>query len=142
MIYKKFKRHIPALTAGLGCWAFIFIISGTSCLIKGLSGFPCPGCGSSRAAAALFHGNIKQALDYHPLIFVSLGLPVIFIITYIFRLNILKFKAVNILLFIIFLVYIAVFIVRLILYYPDTEPMTYLESSFLGRFINFIKFYL
>ena len=137
MIYKKFKQHIPALISGVCCWILISVTAGTACWFRALSGFPCPGCGSSRAAAELFRGNIKQAAEFHPLIFVSIALLALFIIALIFKKNIFKFKRVNIFLWCALAAYISVFVIRMILFYPEAEPMTYLETSLFGRFIDF-----
>src|ERR1043166_3363337 len=37
------------------------------CLLFLLTGLHCPGCGSTRCAAALLHGDIEQAFAYNPL---------------------------------------------------------------------------
>jgi hypothetical protein len=46
----------------------------TFCLIKNISGYPCPSCGTTRAASHLLHGNMQQAALTNPLVFVSLPL--------------------------------------------------------------------
>ena len=138
MFFKNVKQHIPAIISGVCCWVLISVITGTSCWVRAVFGFPCPGCGSTRAAVALFRGNIKQAAAFHPLIFVSLALLIVFTAALIFKINILKLKRINILLWCVFALYMAVFIIRMILFYPDAEPMTYLDKSLWGRLINFI----
>ncbi len=40
------------------------------CPMAAVLGVPCPGCGLSRATLALVHGNVRQALRFHPLVFV------------------------------------------------------------------------
>ena len=134
MINKNFKQHIPAIISGVCCWVLISAIAGTACVFRATFGLPCPACGSSRAAAALLQGNIAQSLEFHPLIFVSLAL----IAALIFKPSIFKSKRANILLICLFSLYIAVFIIRIVLYFPESEPMTFLDASLLGRFINFI----
>lgn len=42
-----------------------------ACYVKKLTGFPCPGCGGTRAVSALFSGNLIQSFLYHPA--VSMG---------------------------------------------------------------------
>lgn len=37
------------------------------CLFKTLTGYPCPGCGGTRAAYALLHGDLLRALLINPL---------------------------------------------------------------------------
>jgi len=39
--------------------------SAPSCLLKLTTGFDCPGCGGTRAAWYLLHGNIPQAARHH-----------------------------------------------------------------------------
>ena len=44
------------------------------CLIKRLTGYPCPTCGSTRGVMSLLHGHIIRAWLYNPLLFSVLGL--------------------------------------------------------------------
>lgn len=36
------------------------------CLIKNLTGFPCPSCGTTRSVNAIFSGNLSEALAINP----------------------------------------------------------------------------
>ena len=47
---------------------------GLLCLFHELTGLYCPGCGSGRAALALLHGHLWEALRHNPLLFL-LGVP-------------------------------------------------------------------
>ena len=47
---------------------------GLVCLFYELTGLYCPGCGAGRAAIALLHGHIREALGHNPLLFL-LGVP-------------------------------------------------------------------
>lgn len=38
------------------------------CFFSAVLGFYCPGCGGTRAASALIHGDLLKALWYHPLV--------------------------------------------------------------------------
>lgn len=38
------------------------------CPIKLVFGFPCPGCGLTRATFSVFHGDLGEALSHHPLV--------------------------------------------------------------------------
>lgn len=65
---------LALLAAGLLCYA-IFQIPGVQvsrillpCLFHTLTGFYCPGCGGTRALAALLHGNLAESLHYHPIV--------------------------------------------------------------------------
>lgn len=44
------------------------IRQGLPCLFQLITGLYCPGCGGTRAAVYLLHGQFKQSLLYHPLV--------------------------------------------------------------------------
>jgi hypothetical protein len=74
---------------GLGCvigygWIYMHISTllskyvGSVCVIKKISGMPCPSCGSTRAILALLHGEWAQAIAWNPIgLFLLGGLMVI-----------------------------------------------------------------
>ena len=43
------------------------------CLFRALTGFTCPGCGSTRALHQLLHGHVIEAFELNPLLLI--GLP-------------------------------------------------------------------
>lgn len=49
------------------------------CLLKRLTGIPCPTCGFTRGAMAFLHGHIVQAWLYNPLLYSALALFAIFV---------------------------------------------------------------
>lgn len=48
------------------------------CLLKTLTGYDCPGCGSQRSLHALLHGHPVDAWHYNPAIFVLLPLLILY----------------------------------------------------------------
>lgn len=73
------------LTAGLVTgyiWLFYVIqFNGAGrhaglCLVRTVTGMPCPSCGSTRAVISLLHGNLVQSVYINPL-----GIPVALIMT-------------------------------------------------------------
>ncbi len=49
--------------------SFVFPVGGLGidlCLLHAFTGLPCPGCGMTRAIAALSHGQLLTALQLHP----------------------------------------------------------------------------
>lgn len=42
------------------------------CIIRELTGYYCPGCGSGRASYALLHGHLYQAFRFNPLLIILL----------------------------------------------------------------------
>ncbi|WP_300368448.1 DUF2752 domain-containing protein [Brachyspira sp.] len=98
------------------------------CLIKNITGFPCPSCGMTRAYIEVFKLNFNKAFHYHPLfIFPS----IIFFIT-IFRdkLKIANYIYNNYYIIIsVLLIFILVYFIRFILLFPNQEPFTYNYNS-------------
>lgn len=63
------------------------------CIFHSITGLDCPGCGSQRAASALLHGNILQALNYN-LLFVLL-VPFMLYAAFVFSWNVFSGKKIQ-----------------------------------------------
>ena len=47
---------------------FLFFYFGSGlCIFRRLTGFPCPGCGMTRAVLCVLRGDFSGAFNYHPL---------------------------------------------------------------------------
>ena len=53
-----------------GIFAGIVALRLPFCPLASVVGVPCPGCGLTRATLALAHGELRHALELHPLVFV------------------------------------------------------------------------
>ncbi|NLB50352.1 MAG: DUF2752 domain-containing protein [Clostridiaceae bacterium] len=147
---KKPGRPFPMATIVLlGVFVFLlFELLGSSCFFARVFGIPCAGCGSSRAFSLLLRGQFRDALRMHPLILVSLTLLfVIFLFLVMKLLAIRRGKplqvplssgTIRIILFSLITLYLLVYLIRMILYFPHTEPMCYRQDSVWGRLIALI----
>lgn len=126
-------------------------VLGSTCFFASVFGIPCPGCGSSRALLLLLQGRFSEAIRMHPLILVSLALlialPLYFFWAWLAKRRDEKWQSplsprvARILLFSLAALYLLVYLVRMILYFPHTEPMCYREDSLWGRLILFFRLY-
>ena len=70
---ERFRRGLNGLLVLLILGALAYasaLLFGWYCPIKYLTGVPCPGCGLSRALAALLRLDFRTALRFHPMVFV------------------------------------------------------------------------
>lgn len=56
----------------------VLYISDIGCVVRYMTGIPCPGCGMSRACVSLLMLDFEKAFRYHPMVY---ALP-IFVIAY------------------------------------------------------------
>lgn len=126
------KYNIPLCLFGI----YVFLthtLEIQNCIVKWLIGFPCPGCGMTRAVFALMRFDFAQAFSYNPLVFF---LPLILIGIAFQHLRIVQ-KILNSKWFSLGLVFlvIIVYILRFIYIYPN-PPMDYSEHNLLSFFIS------
>lgn len=114
------KPVIKKLLAVLGLLAAVTIgsiilnrIFGTVCLFKALTGYPCPGCGMTRAWWSVLRGDITDAFYWHPLFLLA---PVLVgaIAVYTFAKKPLPRKIAEITLLVLAAAFIIVWIIRLV----------------------------
>ncbi|HLL66997.1 MAG TPA: DUF2752 domain-containing protein [Micromonosporaceae bacterium] len=76
-VAERMPRWVGPAAAGLGVAAavgYTFLVQPTTsaptCLVRLLTGFDCPGCGGTRAAWYLLHGDLPAAARHHaPFVF-------------------------------------------------------------------------
>ena len=112
------------------------VLAGTLCFFQATMGMPCPGCGMTRAYTCLFELDIKGALYYHPLFWY---IPIIvFAVLYKYiRYNKQSVMWFNIFTILSLFLFVGVYIVRMILYFPHTEPLVMNPNSIVQRMILF-----
>lgn len=127
MIKEKKKSMIFIFILGLASLFFVAETQRSICFIYNITGLPCPSCGMTRAFLSLGRLDFMKAFQNHPLF---LLVPVLFY-SY--------FKGNQKLLIAICLLFIIVWIIRMILYFPSVEPMNYNRNSIFGMIITYFK---
>ena len=127
MANRKIKKYIPVIISVLILLAFAMFSDPGLCIFRRVTGIPCPSCGMTRSFISLFSGDIASAFFMHPLFWL---VPVIFgllVYSYYKKVNFTKIYI------IIAVIFIVVYIARMILYFPHTYPMDYDHTSLIGR---------
>lgn len=84
LMQARLSKAAPTLLLGLGALAVALLLlrfdpnaAGSvlpPCPFLALTGWLCPGCGSTRALHALLHGDVAQAMSMNPLLVVAMPL--------------------------------------------------------------------
>ncbi|MBR4759126.1 MAG: DUF2752 domain-containing protein [Lachnospiraceae bacterium] len=121
IIKKDIRENLPAFIAIAGYILIFQLFFHTICPMQLMFGLPCPGCGLTRAAILLCKGDIYGAFKMHPFIFALIALALYWgIYRYILQKKpklILHFSIA------VFAGMVIFYIFRMIMYYPDTQPM-------------------
>ena len=125
----KLKKYAPIILAAAVLLAFALFSDTGICVFRRVTGLPCPSCGMTRSYLALFRGDIKTAFFMHPLFWM---VPLIIGLIVCAQYKKVYFTKVYVIIGIIF---IAVYIIRMIFMFPHTYPFDYEHSSILGRIL-------
>ncbi len=97
------------------------------CPVYAITGVPCPTCGMSRAWFRFFDGEVADAFAWHPLFLLVLFVPLLFFLYRRKDGTIRKWiKNLGIVLLILL---IAVWLWRMLLYFPSTPPLVWNENA-------------
>ena len=129
MELRKIKKHTPLLIAALAILGIVLFSSIDLCIFRRVTGLPCPSCGITRAYIYLFTGDIRGAFWMHPLFPI---VPVIAVLFLVSRRTKKNFTKIYITIGILFLV---VYILRMIFLFPHTPPFDYNYDSILGKLL-------
>lgn len=99
-----------------------------------VTGFPCPGCGMTRAMFSILRGDFMNAWNFHPFSYAVILFALWFCV---WRYVLLKdMKMVYNALVALMAGLIIFYIYRMIVYFPGDPPMSYYYGSYLSRVLN------
>lgn len=114
----------------------LIIVLDIGCLFRYTTGLPCPGCGTTRACIAFVQGHVVDAFYWHPLFWLTVPLLVICVFT---NGRLARSDRANRWIWITLgLMYVTVYVVRMILLFPDTPPMDYNYNAAGYQFVRSI----
>ncbi len=137
-IIKDLKKYVPLILSIITAVIINQLIFHRICPIAILTGFPCPGCGITRAFYFLLTFKWQQAFTMNPCVFLWTILIIILFINRYILIKKFTTKTINILLISTGIVSILIYIFRMITMYPNVEPMTYYQNNILQYIYNLI----
>ena len=135
-IKKDFVNNRVGILAFAGIFLLFFVLFDEVCITQILFGFPCPGCGLTRAGILLLKFRFLQAWHMHPFIYVWL-----FLVAYICYKRYIrgtKVKGVFPLVIGITVAMFAFYLYRMYRYYPQVEPLTQSSESVYHSTMDFL----
>lgn len=102
-----------------------------------VTGFPCPGCGMTRALWYLATGRVGLSVQMHPM-----GIPAACIFLYfLWNRYVLgrDAKGIRLLIGAFLILLLVLYVWRMYLYFPDRIPYVYVEKNMLSNFFPFYK---
>lgn len=128
-IYNDIKRILPAIVVILIAYIVMFYFYRTNCPVRLLCGYPCPGCGLTRAGISVLLFRFRSAWELNASIYLWMPL----IAFYLFDRYIWKKGRKYIMPLAVFvsLVTLAYFVYRFYTIYPGPEPMQYHYNNML-----------
>lgn len=131
------KGYGVAMAAVLLYAVAVNLIFHAFCPLVILSGFPCPGCGVSRATLCFMTGRWQSAWQMNPVIF-----PIVLFAAYFCLCRYLlgrKVKGAKTGIAVIFVLLFVVYCLRMYLHFPDRIPYVYVEENVLARIFPFYE---
>lgn len=130
-ILKDIKEYGPAGIVFLAYYLLIHVTKRPFCPLLNLTGFPCAGCGLTRAFLYIARGELDRAVYINPMAFlILLFLAYCGFFRYIRGTQIKGFRTLFILLMVCTLSFYAV---RMYLYFPDRVPYVYNRNNVLAH---------
>lgn len=130
-LFKDIKEYSPAAVVFLVYYLIVHFTRSAFCPLINLTGFPCAGCGLTRAFLYMAMGQFKRAAYINPMAF----LIVLFLVYcgYFRYIKGTKIKGFKIFFTLLIICMLAFYAVRMYLYFPDRVPYVYTENSILAR---------
>lgn len=128
-------------------WAIAFVIAyfvflkrilHSMCPMVVFTGFPCPGCGLTRAGFAVLRLDFARAWQTHPFIYPLMVLTVLFCINR-YLLKKQKMPVLKNCLIVVLASMIFFYIWRMYRYFPGEPPMSYYKYNVIGRMIHLLQ---
>ena len=110
------------------------------CPVVIFCGFPCPGCGITRATMCLLTGRLKQAWQLNPVVF-AVTVPAVYFCVNRYLLG-RKAAGIKWLIAAVFVLLIGVYLVRMHMYFPGKVPYVYTEDNILACLLPFYQQFL
>ena len=131
--FRKKWTVATVVLASIGIAVTVLLTLQSPCAFKEWLGMPCPGCGMTRAALSFFKGDIAGVNRWHPMFWGLFPLAG-YLIACIFSQKLRKKVWIPLLLFGLGMV--ICWVIRMVLFFPDTPPMDVNPDAWLFQWVQ------
>ncbi|MCX8129593.1 MAG: DUF2752 domain-containing protein [Clostridia bacterium] len=123
-VWNSLRKYALPISFAAVFYSIMYLFGNrTICVSKATFGVPCPGCGMTRSFKSLIKGDIHSAFYYHPLFI--LVILAAFVILFRNTGSISKIYKSAVTWISLLIVFISVWVVRMIQMFPDKPPIDY-----------------
>ncbi len=135
---RKDLKNIWIAVIAIACYTVLMhLIFHAFCPMVIVTGFPCPGCGMTRAVFYLLTGQAVQSVRMHPM-----GIPIVCIGVYFLWNRYItgrRAKGMKALIMATLILLIVCYVWRMCLFFPDREPYVYTKDNLLAGLLPFYE---
>lgn len=135
-VVSDLKNYYVALLLFIAYNIVVRMIFDAFCPFLIITGFPCAGCGMTRAVCCFLTGQFARGMNLNPT--APLWIAWIFFFFYTRYVREKKSKWLMRFLVIVAVITLAVYIYRMLTQFPGDPPMTYYRNSILSKYISFV----
>lgn len=136
-VWKDMKSLWMAAVAIVLYTVFMNLVFDAFCPMIILTGFPCPGCGMTRALFYLMTGRVTESVRMHPL-----GIPIACLCLYFCWNRYVRgrwAKGMNFLMCVAIAMLVICYVWRMFLFFPDRAPYVYTPGNVFARILPFYE---
>lgn len=135
---RKDIKKIWLAAAAIACYTILMhLFFHAFCPMVIVTGFPCPGCGMTRAVFYLLVGNVRESIAMHPMALPIVGIALYFLWNrYIIGRNAKGMKG---LIAAALVLLVLCYIWRMYRFFPDRAPYVYKKDNVLSNMLPFYE---
>ena len=139
-LLKDIKAFYPAIIAFAVYNIVVRKIFHAYCPFLIVTGFPCAGCGMTRAVFYIFTGQIKRGMDLNP----AAPMWILFLIWFFVNryLRGCMPKYIKTVLAVVVLVTFGIYLYRMINFFPGSPPLVFYRNNMISRLLRRMKGYV
>lgn len=138
MVLNDIKSAKWAMGIIIAYFVFFKVVFHSMCPLVVITGFPCPGCGLTRAGLAVLSLDFARAWSIHPFIYPLMVLMILFCVNRYFM-GKKKMPVLRVCLTVTLAAMVLFYVWRMYRYFPGEPPMSYYSENWMNLLLEKLK---